>query len=122
MIEKTVVQTEGTTKVRVTFTLPNCIWADAICLVGDFNDWNRRSHPLRQDRDGTWRISVDLDAGRVYQFRYLIDGERWTNDKNADAYVHNPYDNDNFLVVTDPAFRRDRNVDDSDLHDRSALS
>lgn len=105
MIDKRFVETSGGNKARVTFTLPNVVWADVIYLVGDFNDWNCCTHPLRQARDGTWSITIELNIGRVYQFRYLIDGHQWTNDEYADAYVHNLYGGDNFVVITDPAFR-----------------
>ena len=90
---------------RVTFSLPDSIWADAIYLVGDFNQWNRTSHPLRRDREGGWRITIELEPGRVYQFRYLRDGQEWLNDSQSDAYVANPYGSDNSVVVTDPDFR-----------------
>lgn len=43
--------------------------------------------------------------GRAYQFRYLIDGEQWTNDNQADAHVYNRYGTSNFGVVTDPNFQ-----------------
>jgi 1,4-alpha-glucan branching enzyme len=91
-------------KARVTFALPGRLWADTVHLVGDFNDWNQRSHPLRQDAAGNWSITVDLEAGRAYQFRYLVNGTDWMNDSHADAYVHNLYGSDNSLVLTDPSF------------------
>jgi 1,4-alpha-glucan branching enzyme len=90
---------------RVTFSLLDSIWADAIYLVGDLNQWNRTSHPLQRDREGGWRITVDLEPGRVYQFRYLRGGQEWLNDSQSDAYVANPYGSDNSVVVTDPDFR-----------------
>lgn len=105
MIHKTFVETDSGLVARVTFTLPNSIWADAFYLVGDFNDWNRTSHPFPQDREGHWSITVDLELGRALQFRYLRDGEEWMNDNQADAYVPNLYGSDNFVVVTDPNFK-----------------
>jgi 1,4-alpha-glucan branching enzyme len=104
MIRKTFTETDGKPVARVTFSLPNCIWAGTIHLVGDFNDWNRTSHPLHQDRDGTWTITIDLELGHAYQFRYLRDGQDWMNDCKADAYVYNLYGSHNFVVVTDPNF------------------
>lgn len=103
MIEKAFVRTKGGQKARVTFTLPESIWAAAIYLVGDFNNWNRSSHPLRQDSEGRWTITVDLAPGHAYQFRYLVDDE-WMNDNQADAYVTNQYGTHNFIVVTDPSY------------------
>jgi len=91
--------------VRVTFTLSNTTWADRITLVGDFNDWNRTSHVLRRDREGRWTLTLDLEPARVYQFRYLLDGQTWINDDQADAYVSNLHGTSNSVVVTDPTFR-----------------
>jgi len=105
MIAKSFIETGGKQVVRVTFTLPEDIWADTIHLVGDFNDWNHTSHPFRRDRAGRWILTVDLDLGRAYQFRYLVDGKDWMNDTQADAHVHNPYGSDNFIIVTDANFK-----------------
>ncbi len=100
VIHKTVVETGQGLVVQVRFLLPDSIWADRINLVGDFNDWNRDSHPMQRDRDGGWYVQVDLEPGRTYQFRYLCDGERWMNDTQADGYTPNAYGTDNFIIST----------------------
>jgi 1,4-alpha-glucan branching enzyme len=104
MIRKTFIETERGLVARVTFILPNSTWADTIYLVGDFNEWNHSSHPFQCGREGTWTITIDLEVGRCYQFRYLHDGE-WINDGQADGFVGNRHGSDNSLVVTDPKFR-----------------
>jgi len=87
-------------KVLVTFELSASLWATQIHLVGDFNDWNQASHPLTQRRtDEVWEITLELDAGREYQFRYLMDGRDWCTDYDADGYVSNSYGGDNSVVV-----------------------
>lgn len=106
MIHKTWIETDEELVVRVQFILPNSIWADRICLVGDFNEWSATSHPMQRDREGQWTLEIDLEAGRAYQFRYLCDGERWMNDSQADAYVLNPYGSDNFVIIADPQFKK----------------
>jgi len=105
LIRKTFIETERGLVARVTFILPNSTWADTIYLVGDFNEWNHSSHPFQRDQEGAWTLTVDLEVGRCYQFRYRRDGE-WINDSQADAFVRNPHGSDNFLVVTDPNFKR----------------
>ncbi len=52
---------------------------------------------LQKDRN--WKITVDLEPGREYQFRYLVDGQRWFNDPQADKYIPNPYGDQNAVVV-----------------------
>jgi 1,4-alpha-glucan branching enzyme len=88
-------------KVAATFELPSSIWADSIHLVGDFNQWNHSSLPMKQRHsDGVWEVSVVLDAERDYQYRYLINGTDWQNDWQADRYIANPYDTENSVVST----------------------
>jgi 1,4-alpha-glucan branching enzyme len=99
MILKEASATPG--KVRVTFELPNSIWAERVYLVGAFNDWDRTRTPMRQTGpDGSWRVTLELDAGGEYQFRYLIDGETWYNDNSTDTFVANDYGSDNSVVRT----------------------
>ncbi|MHB0859295.1 MAG: isoamylase early set domain-containing protein [Anaerolineae bacterium] len=87
--------------VLVAFKLPSSIWAESVHLVGDFNGWNRRSHPLTLSRgDGSWEITIELPEGHVYQFRYLVNGTDWHNDWNADRYATNPFGGDNSVLVT----------------------
>ncbi len=106
MIRKSFVETENETIARIMFVLPDSIWAETIHLVGDFNNWNRASHPFGRDSTGKWTLTIELELGRAYQFRYLCDDKQWMNDWGADAYVYNPYGSDNFVVITDPNFRR----------------
>ena len=108
MIEKRFVQSGDRTVARVMFCLPDSMWVDSVCLVGDFNGWDQTTHPMLPNREGCPEISVDLEIGRAYQFRYLVDGQQWVNDPRADAYVHNFFGSDNFVVVTDPQFVQHR--------------
>ena len=86
-------------KVRVTFSMPSGIWADCIYLVGDFNNWSKTATPLMLDDSG-WHTSIDLEAGRSYQYRYLIDNTEWHNDWRADRYEPNEFGGDNSVVNT----------------------
>lgn len=86
--------------VRVTFALPPAIWAESVFLVGDFNNWSQTSLPMARGRnDDGWQVSVELERGKEYQFRYLVNGTDWYNDWDADRYVPNPYGGDNSVVV-----------------------
>jgi 1,4-alpha-glucan branching enzyme len=84
--------------VKVTFDLPPETAQESVRVVGEFNQWE--GTPLERQRDGTWRTTVALDPGREYQFRYLVDGERWLNEPSADHYVRNPYGEDNSVIRT----------------------
>ncbi|MEI8306403.1 MAG: isoamylase early set domain-containing protein [Chloroflexales bacterium] len=86
-------------KVRVTFSVPSAIWADMIFLVGDFNGWDERATPLRQTETG-WMVTLELDAGTSFQYRYLHNGNEWHNDWNADGYEPSAIGGDNSVVIT----------------------
>ncbi|MCB0079352.1 MAG: isoamylase early set domain-containing protein [Caldilineaceae bacterium] len=95
MIRKTQSTRDG--YVRIIFELPACLWADQIYVVGQFNNWDKRSLPMAQDRNGTWYLALELPAGERFEFRYLVDG-RWLTDNHADAIVDNTFGSQNSVI------------------------
>lgn len=74
---------------KVTFTVPAeaAVEAKQVALVGEFNGWNpEEAIALKKQKDGSFKTSLELAAGE-YQFRYILDGEKWENDWEADKYV-----------------------------------
>jgi hypothetical protein len=69
---------------RITFELPASLWAHRVCVVGDFNHWEPGHTPLRQARDGRWRVVLDLPVSQQYHFHYQVDGA-WHTDSQADG-------------------------------------
>ena len=82
----------------VTFTLDPGVGAQTAAVCGDWNDWSADADVMRRDAAGGFSLTVDLDAGRTYRFRYLLDGQRWDNDWAADAYVPNSFGGDDSVV------------------------
>lgn len=75
-------------KVKVTFSIPR-EWMDRpVSVVGDFNEWDPHATPLRK-HGSVRRVSVSLEAGQSYRFRYLDDEGRWHDDPAADNVVPN---------------------------------
>ena len=93
-------QTKGKPVCKVTFYTPAAIEAESIHLVGDFNDWDERATPMEALKDGRFKVTLSLQSGSEYQFRYLVNGTEWHNDWEADKYVPNPFSGDNSVVVT----------------------
>ena len=89
--------------VRVIFELSSTLWAERVNLVGEFNDWDTTATPMTRNRsDANWKATVELEAGRRYAFRYLVDGKEWLNDWHADDHVDNPYGSyDSVVDLTD---------------------
>jgi len=86
----------------VTFSIPPEQAAGATCahLVGDFTNWDRNALPMKRTKDAGFQISISLDVGREFLFRYLFDNSRWDNDWQADRYVTSPYhDSENSIVA-----------------------
>ena len=83
--------------VKVTFSLPRAE-ATTVHVMGDFNDW-RPVHPMRRTDDGGWQLTLDLERGREYQFKYLLDDSMWINDPDVEKSVANPYGDTNSAVT-----------------------
>lgn len=96
MLKKTLTKSGKTC--RVTFSVPSEVEAQEVCLCGDFNDWSPSSHPMKRRKDGHYSTSITLATGQDYRFRYLLDGERWENDWEADAYAPNDFGSEDSLV------------------------
>ena len=78
---------------KATFILPGeaALKAQQVAIVGDFNNWNKIATPLNKMENGDFTVTLELEAGREYRFRYLIDNHRWENDWCADKYLAGPY-------------------------------
>jgi 1,4-alpha-glucan branching enzyme len=87
---------------KVTFSLPAEAVADSkeVALVGDFNEWSADSAtPLKKQKDGSYKATLELEPGKEYQFRYILDGSTWINDWAADKYVPSGNSSDENSVV-----------------------
>ncbi len=73
--------------------------ADEMHLIGDFNEWNRESHPMRRvDAGGTWEILLDgadaLKHGQRVKVQVTHEGQRFDR---IPLYIHK--------VIQDPSDR-----------------
>jgi len=88
---------------KVTFKLPGEMIPEAKVahIVGEFNSWDIYANPMKKLKDGSFTATLDLEQGREFQFRYLIDETDWKNDEAADRYERTPFGNDeNSVVIT----------------------
>lgn len=74
---------------KVTFTVP-AKEAKKVTIAGNWNKWNTKTEPLKKLKNGTFKATLDLEAGSSYEFKYVIDGN-WQNDEQADAYAWSDY-------------------------------
>lgn len=85
-------------KANVTFTVDPQVGAQTAAVCGEWNDWLADAGVMHRDAEGGFSVTVVLDAGRAYRFRYLLDGQRWDNDWAADAYQPNDFGGDDSVV------------------------
>lgn len=85
---------------KVTFVLPKEAVenAETVAVLGDFNNW-QNGIVLAKQKDGSFQTAVELEKGRSYEYRFLINGEKWENDWAAEAYAPTPFGNYNSVVT-----------------------
>ena len=89
---------EPGSRASVTFTLDPRVGAQTAAVCGEWNDWSPSADVMRRDAEGGFSVTVELEAGRAYRFRYLLDDVRWDNDWAADAYLANSFGGDDSVV------------------------
>jgi CHAD domain-containing protein len=88
----------------VTFTLPAAVRATHAVICGEWNDWSVARDVMDRRPGGGFSLTIVLQSRRAYRFRYLLDGHRWENDWDADAYLPNGFgSDDSVLDLTAPA-------------------
>ena len=70
--------------------------AQKVILMGDFNQWNPKKHPMRKDKNGVWRTTVRIYPGR-YEYRFLV-GEEWCNDPHNTLRCPNCFGSENNVI------------------------
>jgi 1,4-alpha-glucan branching enzyme len=86
---------------KTTFTVPAeaADGAKHVYLVGEFNDWDPVANPMQARKDGSFSLTLDLEQGKSFQFRYLVDGRIWENEPEADEFAPTPFASENSVVV-----------------------
>ena len=97
MLQKKVIKARSAC--QVTFQLPEGIQAETASVVGEFNNWDENAHRMKKVKR-VWKTTLELEQGREYQFRYLVNGTEWHNDDAADKYVPNNVNGENSVVLT----------------------
>jgi 1,4-alpha-glucan branching enzyme len=84
-------------KRRVTFSLASPD-AKEVILMGDFNQWNPKIHPMKKNKNGVWEKVTFLFPG-TYEYRFMVDGQ-WKNDpKNRQTRTNRFGSENNFIDV-----------------------
>jgi 1,4-alpha-glucan branching enzyme len=80
-------------KVTFSFESEN---ANEVILMGDFNGWNSKRHPMKSDGDGMWKKTVMIPPG-TYEYKFLADGQ-WMEDPQNDRSCTNCFGTSNSVL------------------------
>ncbi len=82
-------------KAWVNFTFQPHNDVTSVALAGEWNDW--KPEAMHRKKDGAFYKRKQLLLGRNYEFRYIVDGNEWTNDPEVPE-VTNSYGSNNSLL------------------------
>lgn len=97
MINKRYFKTKD--EVEVTFELPASEVGKTVSIVADFLDW-QPAEMKKVVKSKSYRYRTRLPKDGEFEFRYLVDNEKWVNDPHADQYKPNVFGEDNGLIKT----------------------
>ncbi|MDA0148937.1 isoamylase early set domain-containing protein [Vibrio sp. LaRot3] len=86
-------------EVEVTFELPQEQAEQSVELVADFLDW-QPTQMKKVAKTKSYKFKTRLPKDQQFEFRYLVDNQKWVNDPSADQFTPNGYGEDNGLVST----------------------
>ncbi|WP_027722493.1 isoamylase early set domain-containing protein [Maridesulfovibrio zosterae] len=90
-ISKKFLKTKPVCKVKFEVSNEQVENGEAIYIVGDFNEWSEKSTPMKKLKSGKYTVTLDLEVGREYQFRYLAGKNIWFNESEPDRTASTPY-------------------------------
>jgi len=70
--------------------------AKKVVLMGNFNDWSLKKHPMQRDENGMWNKTVMLSPGK-YEYKFLVDGQ-WREDPLNDRLCPNCFGTQNSVL------------------------
>lgn len=80
---------------RINFVL-DAPEAQEVSLVGSFNDWSVKKHPMKKDGGNAWKKTVMLAPGN-YEYKFWVDG-RWVEDPQNERRCANSFGTVNSVV------------------------
>ena len=70
--------------------------AQNVSLMGEFNAWNPKKHPMQNSGNGRWEKALLLPPGN-YQYKFLVDGQ-WRGDLQNEQTCLNSYGTYNNII------------------------
>jgi serine protease AprX len=73
--------------------------AKSVSLAGDFNGWDVAAAPLVKDSSGLWLGQFKTPPSGRYQYKFVVDGNRWTEDPSNGMKAPDGYGGLNSLLI-----------------------
>lgn len=87
-------QNQKRRRIKIAFEAPQ---AKEVILMGDFNKWNAKIHPMKMNQEGTWEKILMLYPGR-YEYKFLQDGQWQLDSKNRET-CDNRFGSQNSVLI-----------------------
>ena len=82
-------------KRRTTFSLDSRE-AKEVYLMGSFNNWNPKKHPMQKKENGKWEKTVIIPPG-MHEYKFLVDGQ-WKEDPQNGLTCQNCFGTKNSVL------------------------
>lgn len=70
---------------------------DQVYVAGSFNDWQATTNPMQREGD-YWIKKMELEPGE-YQYKFVIDGEKWITDPDNPQTTDDGYGGENSVIT-----------------------
>ncbi|MFH1259426.1 MAG: isoamylase early set domain-containing protein [Elusimicrobiota bacterium] len=71
-----------------------------VSIVGNFNRWDPKAHPMIKGKNNSWEVMIKLDPGE-YFYKYVVDG-RTIRDPNNPNFVDDGQGGKNSMLIVKP--------------------
>ena len=71
--------------------------AQSVSVAGEFNEWNHT--PLKRDESGLWFTEIIAPRPGRFEYKFIINGQRWIEDPNNGLKTPNHYGGLNSVLV-----------------------
>lgn len=73
--------------------------AMSVSVAGDFNGWSEVATPLKRNRDGLWSTEIVIRSSGRFEYKFIVDGQRWVEDPSNGMKAPDNYGGLNSVVV-----------------------
>jgi len=73
--------------------------AHSVSVAGDFNEWSRVATPLKRNESGLWFTEIVVPGTGSFEYKFIIDGQRWIEDPSNGMKAPNDYGGLNSILV-----------------------